>query len=131
MSYRNTPPFSLEKTHLMYGKLVFFVNGYQDAIRVTIELMDAPKTDITVRTSYNLAGTSFSPAQTTETIQKIDPDFQTVYKPNYRQSIADTRPQSIDDSYAKRDWNCRPPYDLDLMTKDMFENLILKKECVK
>lgn len=102
----------------------------EDAIRATIELMDAPTADITIRTSYNLAGMSFSPEQITETIQKIYPDFKTTYKPDFRQLIADSWPQSIDDSCARNDWNWTPHYNLESMTNDMFKNLKLKEACL-
>lgn len=99
----------------------------EDAIRATIELMDAPKTNITVRTSYNLAGMSFNPMQIAETIQKLYPDFKIAYKPDFRQGIADSWPQSIDDSLSKRDWNWKANYNLELMTEDMIKNLKLKE----
>lgn len=97
-----------------------------DVIRATIELMDAPKEAITVRTSYNLAGMSFDPAQLTKAIQKIYPDFKVTYNPDFRQKIADSWPMSIDDSDAKRDWNWKPEYTLDTMTVDMIRNLKIK-----
>lgn len=94
-----------------------------DAVRATLELMEAPPEKIKVRTSYNLAGMSFSPAQITAEIQKHIPDFTVSYKPDFRQQIADTWPNSIDDSVARADWNWRPQYDLAAMTKDMLEHL--------
>ncbi|WP_323026742.1 NAD-dependent epimerase/dehydratase family protein [Gelidibacter japonicus] len=101
----------------------------EDAIRATIELMDAPKTNITVRSSYNLAGMSFSPMQIAKTIQKLYPDFKIAYKPDFRQEIADSWPQSIDDSCARKDWNWMPNYNLESMTEDMIKNLKLREEC--
>ena len=98
----------------------------EDVIRATIELMDAPKEAITIRTSYNLAGMSFDPAQLTKAIQKIYPDFKVTYKPDFRQKIADSWPMSIDDSDAKKDWNWKPKYNLDSMTHDMIHNLKIK-----
>jgi nucleoside-diphosphate-sugar epimerase len=94
-----------------------------DAIRATIELMEAPKEKISIRTSYNLSGMSFSPKEITEEIQKHVIDFDTTYKPDYRQQIADSWPQSIDDSVARKDWNWKNEYDLAAMTKDMLDNL--------
>lgn len=94
-----------------------------DAIKATLDLMDAPKENIKVRTSYNLGGISFSPKEIFESIQKIYPDFKIIYKPDFRQKIADSWPNSIDDSAAKKDWNCSYEYDLDRMTKDMIDNL--------
>lgn len=94
-----------------------------DAIRATLELMNAPADQISVRTSYNVAGMSFSPKEIAESIQAHIPDFSISYKPDSRQSIADSWPQSIDDSVANKDWGWKPQFDLSLMTKDMLENL--------
>ncbi|MDQ6844323.1 MAG: NAD-dependent epimerase/dehydratase family protein [Bacteroidota bacterium] len=94
-----------------------------DAIRATIELMQSDAKKITVRTSYNIAGMSFSPKEITSEIQKHIPGFATIYKPDYRQQIAESWPQSIDDSMASRDWNWKPGYDLSEMTKDMLNNM--------
>ena len=94
-----------------------------DAIRATTELMEAPADRISVRTSYNLSAMSFSPAEIALSIQKQIPDFSIGYQPDYRQSIADSWPQSIDDSVARRDWGWKPEYDLDAMTVDMLQNL--------
>ena len=96
-----------------------------DAIRATIELMEAPKELITVRTSYNISGMSFSPDEVSESIKKHQPDFKISYEPDYRQSIANSWPQSIDDSVAAKDWGWKAEYDLDKMTSDMLENLII------
>ena len=97
-----------------------------DAIRATMELMNAPAKDISVRTSYNVAGMSFSPKEITNSIQQHIPDFTINYKPDSRQAIADSWPQSIDDSVANQDWGWKPEFDLDKMTKDMLDNLKLK-----
>lgn len=94
-----------------------------DAIRATLELMNAPAYKISVRTSYNVAGMSFSPKEIAASLQKHIPAFTIQYKPDYRQSIADSWPQSIDDSIANNDWGWKPQYDLDKMTADMLENL--------
>ncbi|MCG7855386.1 NAD-dependent epimerase/dehydratase family protein [Flavihumibacter sediminis] len=94
-----------------------------DAIRATIELMEAPAESISVRTSYNLAAMSFSPREITNAIHKHIPDFKMSYKPDYRQNIADSWPQSIDDSIARRDWGWNHQYDLERMAADMLENL--------
>ena len=98
----------------------------EDVIRATIDLMDAPKEAITIRTSYNLAGFSFDPAQLTKAIQKIYPDFQVTYNPDFRQKIADSWPMSIDDSDARKDWNWTPKHSIDSMTRDMIHNLKIK-----
>ena len=94
-----------------------------DAIRATIELMEADAKSIKVRTSYNLSGMSFSPKEITAEIKKHIKEFTTVYVPDYRQAIADSWPQSIDDSVARQDWNWKEDYDLAEMTRDMLENL--------
>lgn len=94
-----------------------------DAIRATMELMEAPADKISVRTSYNVAGMSFSPKEIASSIQEHIPAFEMSYKPDSRQAIADSWPQSIDDSVANKDWGWKPQYDLSLMTKDMLENL--------
>ena len=98
----------------------------EDVIRATIDLMDAPKEAITIRTSYNLAGFSFDPAQLTKAIQKIYPDFHVTYNPDFRQKIADSWPMSIDDSDARKDWNWNPKHSIDSMTRDMIQNLKIK-----
>jgi nucleoside-diphosphate-sugar epimerase len=94
-----------------------------DAIRATIELMEAPVEKISVRTSYNLSGMSFSPKQIAAEIKKHLPEFEISYKPDYRLAIAESWPQSIDDSVARRDWGWKEEYDLAAMTNDMLENL--------
>jgi nucleoside-diphosphate-sugar epimerase len=94
-----------------------------DAIRATIELMEAPTERIGVRTSYNLAGMSFSPSEIAAEIAALVPGFEVTYAPDYRQSIADSWPQSIDDSVARADWGWKPEFDLKRMTRDMLDNL--------
>ena len=94
-----------------------------DAIRATIELMEAPADKISIRTSYNISGMSFSPKEISAEVQKHIPDFKVSYKPDYRQAIANSWPQSIDDSVARKDWGWKEDYDLSAMTKDMFDNL--------
>jgi nucleoside-diphosphate-sugar epimerase len=94
-----------------------------DAIRATIELMEAPADKITVRTSYNIHGMSFSPKEITEEIKKHISEFVTEYVPDYRQPIAETWPQSIDDSIARRDWGWKPEYNLSELTVDMLKNV--------
>ncbi len=95
----------------------------QDAIRATIELMEADADKITVRTSYNVSGMSFSPKEISAEIKKHIPEFQVSYNPDYRQSIADSWPESIDDSVAKKDWGWKPDYDLAKMTSHMLINV--------
>jgi nucleoside-diphosphate-sugar epimerase len=94
-----------------------------DAIRATIELMEAPVEKIKVRTSYNLSCMSFSPKEIAESIRKHIPEFSIDYKPDYRQQIANSWPQSIDDAAARSDWGWKEEYDLEKMTADMLMNL--------
>ena len=94
-----------------------------DAIRATIELMEAPSEKIKVRTSYNLSGMSFSPVEIGNEIRKHIPAFHLDFNPDYRQQIADSWPKSIDDSNAREDWGWRPEFDLTKMTADMLMNL--------
>jgi len=94
-----------------------------DAIRATIDLMEAPAADIQVRTSYNLSSMSFSPAEIAEEIKTHIPEFEISYQPDYRQAIADSWPKSIDDSVARSDWKWKHEFDLSKMTSDMFKNI--------
>lgn len=98
-----------------------------DAIKATIELMEAPASKISVRTSYNISAMSFSPKEIAVAIKKHIPDFSITYKPDYRQAIADSWPQSIDDSVARADWGWKQEYDLERMVGDMVENLKIEK----
>lgn len=97
-----------------------------DAINATLKLMEAPKENITVRTSYNLGGLSFTPAELAEEIKKEIPEFEIDYRPDFRQAIADSWPSSIDDSVAKKDWGLNYEFDTTAMTKDMLKNLKIK-----
>ncbi|MBK5272829.1 MAG: NAD-dependent epimerase, partial [Bacteroidia bacterium] len=94
-----------------------------DAIRAAIELMEAPARKISVRTSYNLSGMSFSPKEIAAEIKKYIPEFRISYKPDYRQIIAESWPQSIDDSLARKDWGWKEEFGIEAMTKDMMKNL--------
>lgn len=94
-----------------------------DAIRATIELMEAPSEKIKTRTSYNVGAISFSPEEIAGAIKQHIPDFTIDYAPDYRQAIANSWPQSIDDSVARSDWGWQPQFDLQTMTKDMLDNL--------
>lgn len=97
-----------------------------DAIRATVELMEAPKEKITIRTSYNLSGMSFSPGEIAAEIKKQIPGFTIEYNPDYRQTIANSWPQSIDDSVARQDWGWSEDFNLPVMTQDMMLNLGVK-----
>lgn len=94
-----------------------------DAIRATVEIMEAPAEKIKIRGAYNLAGMSFSPAEIADAIRQFIPDFQISYAPDFRQAIADSWPKSIDDREARKDWGWAPKYDLKSMTQDMLVNL--------
>jgi nucleoside-diphosphate-sugar epimerase len=94
-----------------------------DAIKATIDLMHAPAEKVKIRSSYNLAGVSFTPKEITESIQKIIPDFKISYAPDFRQEIANSWPGSINDQEARDDWNWAHRFNLDDITKDMLNNL--------
>ncbi|KAA0991113.1 NAD-dependent epimerase/dehydratase family protein [Dyadobacter aurulentus] len=102
-----------------------------DAMDATVRLMEAPKEKITVRTSYNLAGISFSPEEIATSIKEIIPDFDITYKPDFRQQIAASWPQEIDDTQARKDWGWRPTYNLEKMTQEMIKELTKKYQTVK
>lgn len=95
----------------------------EDAIRATIELMDAPSEQVRIRSSYNLGGISFTPDDLSQEIKKHIPEFKIAYQPDFRQAIADSWPNSIDDSAAQQDWGWKMKYDLSKMTKVMIENV--------
>lgn len=99
----------------------------EDAIRATIELMEAPSEQIHIRSSYNLAGISFTPAELAQAIQQEMPDFKINYAPDFRQAIADSWPNSIDDQSATNDWNWKAKYDLKAMVKVMLEHVDVSK----
>ncbi|WP_161532068.1 NAD-dependent epimerase/dehydratase family protein [Riemerella anatipestifer] len=97
-----------------------------DAINATIKLMQEPAENISVWGSYNLGGMSFTPAELANEIKKIMPDFKISYQPDFRQSIADSWPASIDDSKAKEDWGLSYEFDIKMMTEEMIKNLKVK-----
>lgn len=94
-----------------------------DAIRATVELMEAPAEQIRLRTSYNLSGMSFHPEALAEAIRVHLPDFSIQYAPDHRQAIAESWPYSIDDSAARNDWGWQPEFDLARMTADMLKRV--------
>jgi nucleoside-diphosphate-sugar epimerase len=95
----------------------------EDAIRATIEIMEADADNIKIRTSYNLQGLNFSPGELAAEIRKHIPEFKISYKPDFRQKIASSWPDSIDDSNACQDWGWKPKFNIESMTKDMLEHL--------
>lgn len=99
-----------------------------DAVKGTLDLMHAPASQIKTRTGYNLAAISFSPKEITQAIQKHLPTFTISYKPDGRQQIANSWPDSIHDAQAREDWGWQHHYDLETMVEDMLVNL--KKKVV-
>jgi nucleoside-diphosphate-sugar epimerase len=94
-----------------------------DAIRATIQLMDAPADLLRIRSAYNLGGISFTPEEIAASIQKQLPEFEITYEPDFRQAIADSWPNSINDSYAVSDWDWNLEFDLERMTHEMLKNI--------
>jgi nucleoside-diphosphate-sugar epimerase len=94
-----------------------------DAIRATIELMEADASKISIRTSYNVSAMSFSPKEIAEEIKKHIPAFKIFYQPDYRNQIAQSWPQSIDDNVARKDWGWKEEYNIERMATDMLANL--------
>lgn len=99
-----------------------------DAIRGTIELMNAPASSLSIRSAYNFSAFSFSPQDLAKCITVEVPDFSIQYAPDFRQAIADSWPASIDDSFARNDWGWKPEFTLEKMTKDMLSNIIRMDE---
>src|SRR5690554_1593784 len=97
-----------------------------DAIRATIQIMQAPKEQVKIRSSYNLSAISFTPKEIAEEIKKHIPEFTITYNPDFRQKIADSWPSSINDDNAREDWDWKHEFDLDKMTQVMLENLSKK-----
>ena len=108
--------FISENTHLpmMY---------MEDALNATIQLMQADSKDVRIRNGSNLAAMSFTPNEMASEIKKHIPDFEITYKPDFRQEIADSWPNSIDDSQARKDWNWQHKFDLKAMTEDILKSL--------
>jgi nucleoside-diphosphate-sugar epimerase len=94
-----------------------------DAIRATLQLMEADEKNIKIRSSYNLSGMSFTPREIAKSVQNELPDFKIKYDPDFRQTIADSWPSSIDDTNAQQDWSWKAAFDLEKTTKEMLENL--------
>ncbi len=94
-----------------------------DAIKATIDLMEAEHSKLTIRSSYNLGGFSITPEEVAAEIKKHIPDFTISYNPDFRQQIADSWPQSVDDTIARMDWGYSSEYDLQKMTKIMLEEI--------
>ena len=95
----------------------------EDAVNATIAIMEAPSDNIKIRSSYNLSAMSFSPEEIYSKIKQQYPDFQITYNPDFRQAIADSWPQSIDDAEARKDWGWNHMYDLNRLVEVMLVNL--------
>jgi len=116
---------------LKHGKYICFLKKdttlpmmyMPDALNATINVMEADSKKISVRSSYNIAGFSISPKELADEIKNHLPGFKCTYKPDKRQNLTRGWPKSIDDSIARKDWNWKPTYDLQLMTVDMLDNL--------
>ena len=94
-----------------------------DAVKATIDLMEAPANQVKIRSSYNVSAMSFSPAEIAAEIKKHIPEFEISYQPDFRQAIADSWPKSIDDSAARKDWGWNHQFGLKEMTKEILANL--------
>lgn len=116
---------------LKHKKYICFLNAQttlpmmfmDDAIQATVNIMLAKGKDVKIRNAYNLGAISFNPEEVTKSIQKYIPDFTIEYKPDFRQAIADSWPQSINDDEARKDWGWKHEVTLDQMTKVMIDNL--------
>ena len=93
----------------------------EDALKATLDIMDGKPFETYI--AYNVAACSFDPKELAEIIQKELPDFTISYKPDFRQGIADTWPQTIDDSLARKEWNWSHEFDTKSIVKDMLKNL--------
>ncbi len=138
ISYRTLPgggttDYAIDIFHkaLKHQKYICFLNEktslpmmyIDDAIDATLQIMEADSANLSIRNSYNLAAMSFNPEEIAKEIKKHIPDFKIIYQPDFRQAIADSWPQSIDDSQAREDWGWKHQYNLEEMTKIMIENL--------
>ena len=128
-----TTDYAVEIFHaaLKEGRYTAFLSEQQalpmmympDALRATVELMEAPAERITERGAYNLGGVSFTPVQIAAAIARRVPGFKLRCEPDFREQIAASWPNSIDDSVARRDWGWQLQYDLQAMVDDMLDNL--------
>ena len=138
ISYKTLPgggttDYAIDIYHkaLKHKKYICFLNSettlpmmfMDDAIRATVNIMEAPAENIKIRSSYNLAAMSFDPEEIAKSIQKFIPEFKISYEPDFRQAIADSWPQSIDDREARKDWGWKHEVELDEVTQIMLENL--------
>ena len=96
-----------------------------DAVKATVDLMEAPSDAISVRSSYNVAAMSFSPEEIYQAVCEHFPDFKISYQPDFRQAIADSWPDSIDDSTARKDWGWQPKYNLRGMVQEIISQMTI------
>ena len=99
-----------------------------DCVKATIQLAEADFSQLKHHNDFNVGGMSFSTGELAASIKKYMPDFEIAYEPDFRQEIADSWPDSVDDSAAREEWGWKPEYDLDAMTKDMLEKLAQKHQ---
>lgn len=128
-----TTDYAVEIYHkaLLVGKYDSFLNEnsklpmmyMDDAINATVQIMNADSKDIKIRSSYNLAAISFTPKEITEEIKRMMPEFKISYHSDFRQTIADSWPKSIDDSKAREDWGWKHQFNLTKMSKNMLYSL--------
>jgi nucleoside-diphosphate-sugar epimerase len=119
---------------IKYGKYTCFVSAQTklpmmympDCLKATIDLFHADKSNLQHHADFNLAAMSFTVDELAENIKKYIPHFEIEYKPDYRQAIADSWPNSIDDSAARAEWGWAPSFDLDKMTQDMLHHIAIK-----
>jgi nucleoside-diphosphate-sugar epimerase len=131
-----TTDYAIDIYHkaLKHKKYICFLNGettlpmmyMEDAIKATMDIMSAPEDNIKIKSSYNLAAISFNPEEIAASIRKQIPEFTISYEPDFRQAIADSWPQSIDDQKAREEWGWNYKYDLDAITEEMLKNLAPK-----
>jgi nucleoside-diphosphate-sugar epimerase len=136
-----TTDYAVEIYHkaLLVGKYNSFLNKdtklpmmyMDDAIEATIKIMDAKPEAIKIRSSYNLAAMSFTPIEIAEEIKKFIPEFKIKYHSDFRQSIADSWPKSIDDSQAREDWGWEHRFNLSKMSESMLSSLQIKYDVLK
>ncbi|MEQ8924915.1 MAG: NAD-dependent epimerase/dehydratase family protein [Fulvivirga sp.] len=103
----------------------------EDAIRATLELMEKPKEYLSIKSAYNLTAMSFSPKSLAKTISQTYPNFEIIYEPDFRQTIAEGWPREIDDSVARKDWGWEPSYDIQSMTETMILQLNKKYDSMQ
>jgi nucleoside-diphosphate-sugar epimerase len=128
-----TTDYAVEIYHqaILRGKYTSFLSQntalpmmyMDDAIKATVQIMQAPEEQIKIRSSYNLSAMSFTPEQIAVEVKKHYPDFEMSYEPDFRQKIADSWPASIDDSCAREDWHWQNDFNIENMTTEMFKNL--------